>query len=577
MADKIFTIPLLNGIRFTNQNIDLDARYNSRPFDNEIDQQSYAQQWQSGGVLRGDGTEVEGDIAVPVVLLSDYPDMTLKFYKSNTKELITTVALNATATALLDVTFLQYAAFVDFSSFPKGWCFGLITYTDDAEVLQSWISCPLNIAPYWPLTMLYEYAHSYNKNDVLFTPGNLILQMRVEANMIGGYTPKSQRETFEDQTYNPTLLNGIPFRTFTNYILGTGGPDWVVDKLNLVFTCDQVRIDGTFYVATNGTDFKATRPNNQLNRDGMWELDVQSVPGFEFGQLTAGTTPTGDLVVIRKIWPLPPFANVSASFAVNGVFTVNSTLDYLQVFNYGADTFILKLGTTVGDDYIANLEIGTPNADLSIDLISTHDIGHGFNVPTTVYVTIPGGVNLKVLFIYDQLDAPSLNPVVPVGNGLPQGTLAFYRELVPGYFDRDWDISTGLGQVGSLYEGCQIEDMLAGKYVQVWNRFNNDISNPQGARGQEVGNLNNEVSITQAYLPAVGLNMFTNEINLTAGDLPDSTDPVARARSVSGQPLNYEIVKGTVAPTLGVTAPMGAGGDLDITPDSLIYLAYIKL
>lgn len=564
---KEFIVPLLNGIRWTNDKFVRDPRYNTLPFESEIDLQSYAAPIQ------------QTDTNFPVViLLSDYPSMTLDFYVSATNAHITTIALVATSSSLIGVTFLQYIAYADFSTFPVGYCYGRIAYTDEHGTAQSWTSCPIDVEVTQPDTMLYEYQNSYNTKDVLFTPSNIILQMRVEANMVGGYQPKSQRETFDDQSYNPTLLNGIPFRTFTNNVGGTGIPDWCWDKLNLIFTLDQVRIDGTFYVATNGTDFKLERISGQLNQDAKGTIELQDVPDFEFGQLTAGTTPTGDLIVIRKVWPLPPFANVTSNFTVVGVFTINSTLDYLQVFNYGTagvrDTFNMLLGTSVGLSDIASLEVGQPNADTSIDLISTHDIGHGFNVTTTIYVTIPNGVNIRCLFVYDQLDAPVLNPPTPGSGGFVQGTVYLYKELSAGYFTRDWNISTGLGNVGSLYEGCQILDELGGKYPQGWVRTTTD---PTKARGQEVGNISNSLIIQKANLPAFGLGMFTAEINSTDAQVPGVNDTVARASNDSISRKDYEIHKGTIEPQSGRTGLMGAGAATDITPDSIIFVYFVKL
>lgn len=554
-------------MRWTNENPTFDARYNTLPFDSQVDQQSYAQPWQTND-------------NPPIQLLSDWVPA-CKLYTCH-DVFVRDVALNSIATSLIDQTFLCYQGVFDFSGLAPGRYYANITYTDDDDVVQSWITCPLDIQAIHPETMLYQYQNSYNVKDIIFTPGDLILQLRVEANMVGGYQPKSNRQTFDDQSYNPTLLNGIPFRVFTNYILGTGGPDWVVDKLNLVFTCDQVKIDNEFYVATNGTDFKAERPSKQLNQDGMWSIELQTVPDFEFGQLTAGTTPQGDLIVVRKVWPLAPFPNFTGNFAVNGIFTTYSTLDYLQTINYGLQTFQLLLGTTPGGNDILDTQVGTPNADTSIDLIETHTFRRGLNVATTVYCTIPDGVNIKALFIYDQLDAPPLNVTPSGGSGIPQGTVAYYKELVAGYFVRDWDIATGLGQVGSAYEGCQIFDQAAGKVLVAWDRTTIDPDAGRGTPGVggalEIGNPGNEVTITREELPNEGLGMFTNEINNTDADFPGINDFVVKE---NGQPTvnrkDYSVRRGTIPPTVGVTDVLGAGSSMYIGNDGLIMLCYIKL
>lgn len=682
----VFTIPLLNGIRFTPEEIDIDARYNTLPFDSLIDEQSYAQPWQTND-------------NPPIHLLSDFISLNCDFY--NCKGIHqANFPFVKVANSLQQQTFLPYKAICDFSGFPVGRYYGRVTYDgnlpaqisaslteyispfvdgnlqikdngtqienltssgasivsmiaghtylfngygvitstatnprirltitkngvvifdqsavqtntvsitysgiaqpgavytakvitedtaavvtpinipDNAAVspnIKAWRSCPIDIQVSHPETMLYQYTNSYNKNDIIFTPNSDVLQLRVEAN-IRNYQPSANRQTFDDQEYDATLLNGIAFRTHTNYILGTGGPDWVVDKLNLIFTLSSVKIDTTYYVAINGKEFKGVRPSEQKMQDGMWSLELQEVPGDPGASYQPGADPTGDLIVIRKVWPLAPFPNFSASFFITGIFTQYSNLDSLVVYNYGLNTFTMKIGTSAGADDITNIEIGTPNADTSIDLISNHDVGHGFNAPTTVFVTTPPGVDLKTLFVYDQLDSPALNSPTPTAGGMVQGQVSMYKELVNGYFTRDWEIATGLGKAGSLYEGCQILDEYAGKIAIGWDRTTVD---PAEARGMEVGNPGNEVQITRAELPAEGLNMFAAQVNGTPGDTPGPNDPVARARSTPGSHvLDYEIVKGTIEPTIGRTALMGAGSSMYIGNDALITLFFVKL
>lgn len=571
MSNRIFYIPGLNGIRWSNENPLLDTNLNTLPVENEIDLQSYAAPIQ------------QSDTQFPaLILLSDYPDMLLQFFISATEELISTETLTATDSSIIGQTFSQYLAVVNFSSFPIGWCYARVSYTDDNDVYQSWISCPIDVQETHPGTQLFQYQNSYNTESVLFFPSDIILQMRVESNMIGGYQPKSSLQTMQDQPeYSPVLLQGYAYDVYTNYVGGPQIPDWVVRKLNLIWSkCDQVKIDYEFYVPSG--DWKVDRPNYTHNRNGMWERDLQIVPGYSFGSLTAGTTPTGDLIVIRQSWPLAPFPNFTGPFVINGVFTIYSTLDYLQVINLGLQTFTLLLGTTSGGAELRTLKIGTPNPDSSIDLISVHDIGQGFNEATTVYCTVPNGVNIKVFFVYDQLDSPPLNLPPSGASGNKQGTICYYKELVAGYFARDWDITTGFGQVGSLYEGAQIYDEAAGKVFVAWDRTTIDPDFGRGTPGVtgalQVGNPGNEVSITQSGLPNIGLGMFTNEINGTDGDYPGLNDTVAKENGQSSiNRKDYSMRKGTIPSTVGVTNPMGAGGSINIGNDGLILLAYIWL
>lgn len=462
-----------------------------------------------------------------------------------------------------------------------------INIADNAPVdanRQSYISCPIDVQENHPDTQLIQYQNSENIESVLFHPADIILQTRIAGNFIGGYQPKDNRQTFEDQPYNPVLLNGFNYDIYTHYLTGyeIQLPDWRIKQLNLIWAkCNQVKIDYEFYIAVS--DFKGERPTETYNRNGYnYERDLQIVKGFEFGQLTAGTTPTGDLIVVRKTWPATtPFPLFSNSFAINGVFTQYSTIDYFETINPDLATFTLKIGTTVGGNQIYEGEIGTPNTDTTIELIETHRPLTGFNAATTVYVTIPDGISIRFIVVYDQLDSPAVSTGGGTGSGLPQGTIAYYKELVAGYFTRDWDIATGLGQVGSLYEGCQIYDEAAGKVLVAWDRATIDPDLGRGTPGitgaLQVGNPGNNLTIARANLPAVGLEMFTTQINSTDSDFAGPTDPVARENGEAISRKNYAILKGTIEPTSGRTALMGAGTAISVANDGLIMLCYIKL
>lgn len=377
-----------------------------------------------------------------------------------------------------------------------------IDIADDEPVtpdMQNWISCPIDVQANHPCTQLLKYQSSKNTESVLFNPGNIILQMRVAGNMIGGYLPKSANQTTEDQPYNPLLLNGYDYDYYTWCFGDIQCPDWLIKKINLIFAkCDQTQIDYDFYVKVG--DIKFDRPEGTKNRNALNpNVDLQIVKGFDFGQLTAGTTPTGDLIVVRKTWPAqPPFPNFTSSFVINGVFTQYSTIDYFETVNPDLATFILKIGTTLGGNDIYEGEIGTPNADATIELIETHRPLTGFNVPVSIYVTLPDGVNIKLIVVYDQLDSPAISGTPGPGSGIPQGMVGGYKELVAGYFDRDWDGATGLGQVGSEWEGFKIYDESAGKVIVGWDRNTIDPSLGRGTPGITGAN-----QVGAAYTPVV--------------------------------------------------------------------------
>jgi hypothetical protein len=709
----VFYIPGLNGLRWSLETFTPDPNLNGLPVAYEVDQQSYAVPIQ------------KTDTAFPaLVLLSDFPDMVLEFLTCH-NEHIAYPPLVPTSSSLVNQTFLQYLATVNFGTFPTGRCYGRITYdsnvpaitggkltelispfvdgnlqakvngavvytltsagtdtanapagqsysfkafstitsfainprirltvtktvnnvatvifdqsevqtdtssiiytgiaqpgtiysavvttedtavvvapiniADDAAVIPnpvSWISCPIDVQESHPLTQLFQYSNSKNVESVLFNynTDKLILQTRIEANMIGGYEPTSDRTTYEDQPYNLVLLSGYNANNYTIFYTGyeLQIPDWRVEQLTLIWDkCDEVKIDYEFYVAKD--DIKFERPEATPNRNAYnANQKLQIVKGYQFGQLTAGTTPTGDLIVVRKTWPAKaPFNDFATSFVINGVFTQYSTIDYFETVNSALATFVLKVGTTLGGNEIYEGEVGMPNADTTIELMETHRPLFAFSGVTNVYVTIPAGIVIKFIIVYDQLDsAPVIAPSGGSGKIGRQGTACYYKELVAGYFTRDWDIATGLGQIGSEYEGCQIVDQAAGRVIQAWDRATIDPDKGRGTPGiagaKTVGTAGNELTIIQANLPNIGLGMFSQQQNNTAHDQPGTNDYVAITADSSTQPQKaYEMLKGTIVTPRGITRGMnggdgkgGLGTAINIANDGLIYLFYIQL
>jgi hypothetical protein len=95
-------------------------------------------------------------------------------------------------------------------------------------------------------TLLFEYNNSVFHGDILFETG-IMLRFRVEA-VLQNFDPSNERTSYRDQRLNPTVLKSVPFRSWELRVgKDFGVPDWVADKLNWIFSCDNVLIDGKPY------------------------------------------------------------------------------------------------------------------------------------------------------------------------------------------------------------------------------------------------------------------------------------------------------------------------------------------
>ena len=105
------------------------------------------------------------------------------------------------------------------------------------------ISEPIELAENWPNTILFQYNNSKYHGDVIFETG-IVFGFRCEA-VIEDYEPGSERTSYRDQKLNPTTLKVRPFDSFT-VVAGhrTGIPNWVAKKMNWIWSCDNVLLDG---------------------------------------------------------------------------------------------------------------------------------------------------------------------------------------------------------------------------------------------------------------------------------------------------------------------------------------------
>jgi len=127
----------------------------------------------------------------------------------------------------------------------------------------SLVSEPICIRPVHPGTVLIQFSHSGNEFGTLFQPeeGEKKYMIRVEGGFPSdGFLPGSKDVVYRDQTYNTVLLSSVPFAnckaTFGD---GRGIPNWLADKLNRIFSCSDVKLNGEQYTRADGSKLEAVR------------------------------------------------------------------------------------------------------------------------------------------------------------------------------------------------------------------------------------------------------------------------------------------------------------------------------
>lgn len=555
-----FKIPLLNPARFVNKNAyaAIDPRYNAPPFDMKIDGDNpngpYFQKWQ-----KNDHTKFQLD--------SDFNDVTFKIYNFCDDTFYKDIAIAPVAISITGQTWQVWEAEISFALWAEGQYYGEIAYTDENNVVQKWQTSGWDIRTKHFKTLLYEYYNTVNDKGIVFDTG-IKFSIRVEG-LIREFAPEALTEDYIDQKYDTYSLNDIPFGTHNNYIGNARGlPDWFIKKMNTIFTVNSVKINGELFNKVTGQKFEVTRPpsGSGPNEDG-W-LSIQIIQNFNSDQeqYKTGNTPDGDFVVIQKVLK---YYNNAANIAVAGIFKTHTNLVGLAIWNKGLDAFTLNVGTTNGGS-----EIGA--YPITGDITQFVLIEKVFESAQNIYLTNLAGTDLDIDIDYKDYDAIQVTPGTTTGGFVPNVEYTYYEENT-GDFDRDWNAATGMGKPNTDFENCFLLDGQNGTIDDTGlMRIGWDKTLP-GLLGTVIGAANNFITLTRAYLPNVGIPLFSNSVNPDENDVISSTRTVARASNIGNKPYSYTLLKGQVGlvPDDGLSGPLGDGDPLDITPDSLVVARFI--
>lgn len=352
-----------------------------------------------------------------------------------------------------------------------------IDIADNAPVspnIQDWRTSPLDVEIGHPGTLLYEVTNTVNDKGVIFVKSDgslLVVNCRVHG-MLRSPTPLTDSEDYEDQYDNLEQLDSIPSENWTNLIGNSHAnvtnyfqlPWWKIQKFNLLYSLNKVLIDGQPFAKISGAEFKPFRVDNQLNEDAYWSIDIQPNSAYPSEQYQTGDTPEGDYVLIYKA---RNFDNVSANFSMSGVFNDKTNLIKIILYNKGLHAFVLKIGTTDGGSEIKTVNI--PGILKNPILIE-----YPFNIPSVLFLSGLSGTSCDITVVWDDFLAPNVTPPAPVTR-FAKNTLYWFVENVPDSFEQEFDITTGLGIVGSEHEGCvlagtndtlSIEELI----VRGWDR-----------------------------------------------------------------------------------------------------------
>lgn len=528
--EEVFEIALANPIRFifptgkgsrfdTTAAVDLINSFQSK--------KCYFQKWTTS-----DSTRLQ--------LLSDFPNITCKVYELYTNAEVLDIAPIDMDTQVLEQTFSVYEIPLDFSLLDEGEYYMEITYEDNESAVHTYISEPLMVREdYDEPTVLLQYRNSDNNFSVIFDT-DIVFDLRVEG-LVTDFNPESDDVVYNDQKRNATLLDSIPYRTFTLYVGNAEGvASWMADKVNRAFACNIISVDGDYYEKTEGASWEISRAE-EYAFIGM-QLNIMPVENRFLETYKTGNDP-GEVTIVQKY---KNYSDVSGDITMPGTFKDMSLLEKICIVRTGLP-FTLNVGITDGGD-----EIGSFLID---ELVTTVLMNYRFTDAQTLYltgITEASAVNV----IWKQLDeSPIPTGIGGGGSGstptIGKGFMTIFHPQDQADFDTNFNVTTGLGNVGTSWEGWALADGRNGTqdmgdyYPKGWKSGGADMGTTGGA---------NEATLTDANMPEHDHHVVADGSTSTPNIQADNY--LARTRSSGG---NSDANLGGVAtePTLGLSSKAG--------------------
>lgn len=556
--DKIFEIPVLNPIRFVVENLPYDASlYYSKGFDNYLQKDSIRLYQDS--VFYNQKYTLEDRPTIQI--LSDW-EPTAALYRCSDMSKVADITVNIIPTEILDKTFLCYEFSVDFTE--VGEFYLIVEYVNDDDETISYVSEPLEIKAIHTATLLFEYKNSYNFESIVFDTGWIGL-LRLEGEIID-FKPGSIDTIYTDEIHDTTIVSSTPFRQFT---LSLGLiPDYMIDKINRVLSCDEVKTDGYYYCKSEGAQWEENRPvNSPLSGQSIAITESENKFQLQFDTSFA----TEDMVIIQKNIR---YLSISSDIEIINVFKQFTKLESVEIINRGAPFEITVATESTGnaDDFTVTHPI--------INRVTSLQIPQLFDLDKRITITgITGGVSqpINLFVLYKNLNATAIgseNPYAVLG----KNAIVEYYELSPGDFAADFDILSGLGITGTSWDGWAVCDGNHGTpdlrdRVTIGNDgITNQVDQPAGQTG---GSWLKRILIT--HLPKIGpLAMFGDSSLIPPGGASNlesyirpttNTDVIASMVGPNGYD-QYRVGKSAAtSPTIGGTGITGTpSGDGTGTP-----------
>lgn len=267
-------IPMLNPVAFYEKGFTNDARYNYPHPDDYLNREQsqswhftreYFQKWQTSDTIK-------------IQVLASISPVVANLKRWNVDGVpVSTVSGLVMTTTLVSPGFDVYEVTIPLTGLSED-TYYLELVVGSGGSAKTFISEPMYIKAKHEGTMLFEYTNDRNDYDVIFKRiisgqvDYLEYSLRTEA-YIDDFAPMNQSMLYKDHSFNSRILKAFSFRQFKLYLGdAVGVADWVADRVNRIFDCATVTIDGKAFTRVESNRLEPQR--SKPYQHAAWTMDI---------------------------------------------------------------------------------------------------------------------------------------------------------------------------------------------------------------------------------------------------------------------------------------------------------------
>jgi hypothetical protein len=246
MPDNIVDISILCPLKFQVKDYANPAPYNTHfaedwaypdTIPDFYEQRPYLQPWQNNDIIY-------------IQIISNYAPHNIELLDCNGNQVDTFAAAHV-PTSVEDTGQKVYEAAIALTSYDGGAHY--VRISSGTPILSIVESEMFDIKELQENSVLIKYKHDENDYDVVFETG-IEFQLRTFGGFpIEQYKPGADRVVYIDQSRDAVLLSGRTY-AIDKLIIGDAGglPRYMIEKINAIFQCSSLTIDGKGYVVNDG-------------------------------------------------------------------------------------------------------------------------------------------------------------------------------------------------------------------------------------------------------------------------------------------------------------------------------------